>query len=528
MAVIRVEKNKNYTVMSNVHLRDKALSLKAKGLLSLILSLPDDWQYNVKGLAAISKEGRSGITSGLQELEAAGYLERRQLRGEHGKLAQVEYVVFEAPRPPLAENPATAKPATADPATENPVTGKPVTEDRAQISTEEQITEKQNIPSEENSEQTILPGVLLLKKPQNDAGHTHDDSCYDADGALICGETERDAVTEEAAPAHVHTDDCYTLTLTCQKEEHKHDDTCFSNPNADVETASAWEATLPQKLTGNWAEDVLAIAESQLGYTESQKNYQVVNGRHKGYSRYGAWYGDPYGDWCAMFVSFCLRYAQVDAKLMPIDANCASWIRQLDKLEIYHETYNALNEAQRAARLEELRAALAEQGRTDEAAALEALPAYLPAPGDLIFFDWEADGVSDHIGLVYELLDAHGKSITAALAQAESEEALAAAQAMEPAQVRTIEGNASDRVQYVTYALDSAKIAGYGTLPENPDPVETDTLPEAAEETEAPEEPVPADGRPRAPRPGEGRACPHHDGADDYGQRIEIFDRTQR
>lgn len=135
--------------MSNVHLRDKALSLKAKGLLSLILSLPDDWQYNVKGLAAISKEGRSGITSGLQELEAAGYLERRQLRGDHGKLAQVEYVVFEAPRPPLAENPATAKPATAkpataDPATENPVTGKPVTEDRAQISTEEQITEKQN------------------------------------------------------------------------------------------------------------------------------------------------------------------------------------------------------------------------------------------------------------------------------------------------------------------------------------------------------------------------------------------------
>lgn len=79
MAVIRVEKNKNYTVMSNVHLRDKALSLKAKGLLSLILSLPDDWQYNVKGLAAISKEGRSGITSALQELEAAGYVSGVQL-----------------------------------------------------------------------------------------------------------------------------------------------------------------------------------------------------------------------------------------------------------------------------------------------------------------------------------------------------------------------------------------------------------------------------------------------------------------
>ena len=139
MAVIRVEKNKNYTVMSNVHLRDEALTLKAKGLLSLILSLPDDWKYSVKGLAAICKEGRAGITSGLQELEAAGYLERRQLRGEHGHMAQVEYVVFETPRPPLSGNPATVNPAAVNPATDDPVT-----EDRAQLSTEEQITEKQN------------------------------------------------------------------------------------------------------------------------------------------------------------------------------------------------------------------------------------------------------------------------------------------------------------------------------------------------------------------------------------------------
>ena len=139
MAVIRIEKNKNYTVMSNVHLRDEALTLKAKGLLSLILSLPDDWQYSVKGLAAICKEGRSGITSGLQELEAAGYLERRQLRGEHGHMAQVEYVIFETPHPPMSGNPATVNPAAVNPATDDPVT-----ENRAQLSTEEQITEKQN------------------------------------------------------------------------------------------------------------------------------------------------------------------------------------------------------------------------------------------------------------------------------------------------------------------------------------------------------------------------------------------------
>lgn len=80
MAVFRVEKNKNYTVMSNVHLRDEKLSLKAKGLLSMFLSLPDNWNYNISGLAKISKESRSSINSGLKELEAAGYLVRRQLR----------------------------------------------------------------------------------------------------------------------------------------------------------------------------------------------------------------------------------------------------------------------------------------------------------------------------------------------------------------------------------------------------------------------------------------------------------------
>lgn len=76
MSVIRVEKSRNYSVISNVHLRDRELSLKAKGLLSLILSLPDNWQYSVNGLAAITKEGRTGIMSALRELERAGYLTR--------------------------------------------------------------------------------------------------------------------------------------------------------------------------------------------------------------------------------------------------------------------------------------------------------------------------------------------------------------------------------------------------------------------------------------------------------------------
>lgn len=142
MAVIRVEKNKNYTVMSNVHLRDGALTLKAKGLLSLILSLPDDWHYSINGLATLTKEGRAGVMSCLKKLEAAGYISRHQLRGEHGRMGQNEYVIYEEPRPPQSGNPTTVNPTT-----EKPYTEEPTAETRTQLSTEEQITEKQNTDS---------------------------------------------------------------------------------------------------------------------------------------------------------------------------------------------------------------------------------------------------------------------------------------------------------------------------------------------------------------------------------------------
>ena len=149
MAVVRVEKNSNYTVMSNVHLRDKRLSLKAKGLLSLILSLPEKWDYSVNGLVSIAREGRAGIMSSLKELEEAGYLTRHQLRGENGQMGKIEYVIYEEPRPPQSENPTAVKPTTAEPTavkptTAEPTAGVPTAEDRTQLSTEELITEKQN------------------------------------------------------------------------------------------------------------------------------------------------------------------------------------------------------------------------------------------------------------------------------------------------------------------------------------------------------------------------------------------------
>jgi len=99
MAVFRIEKTKDYTVMANHHLRNRALSLKAKGLLSLMLSLPDDWDYTTKGLSRICKDGVDSISATVRELETAGYVKRRRLRNAQGQLAEVEYTILEQPGP---------------------------------------------------------------------------------------------------------------------------------------------------------------------------------------------------------------------------------------------------------------------------------------------------------------------------------------------------------------------------------------------------------------------------------------------
>ena len=98
MAVFRVERNTNYTTMSNYHLRDTNLSLKAKGLLSVFLSLPDEWHYSISGLMKITREGRDCLTAVIKELEKAGYLVRYQSRDETGKIVGIEYVIYEKPQ----------------------------------------------------------------------------------------------------------------------------------------------------------------------------------------------------------------------------------------------------------------------------------------------------------------------------------------------------------------------------------------------------------------------------------------------
>ena len=129
MAVFRVEKTKDYTIMSNHHLKDRRLSLKAKGLLSMMLSLPKEWDYTLKGLARISREGVDAIRGALRELEKEGYVIRRQLRGPGGQIQDIEYLIYEQP------------PGTGSPGTGNPGTVRPCPEKSAESNMDRSSTE---------------------------------------------------------------------------------------------------------------------------------------------------------------------------------------------------------------------------------------------------------------------------------------------------------------------------------------------------------------------------------------------------
>ena len=143
MAVFRIERTRDYTVMSNHHLRNANLSLKAKGLLSMMLSLPEDWDYTTRGLAKICKEGVDAIGAALRELEGAGYIVRHQRRDKSGRITDTEYVIYEQPQPDLSQ------PDTASPDTENPDMVNPDTEKPAELNIEKSKTQKQttDVPS---------------------------------------------------------------------------------------------------------------------------------------------------------------------------------------------------------------------------------------------------------------------------------------------------------------------------------------------------------------------------------------------
>lgn len=271
----------------------------------------------------------------------------------------------------------------------------------------------------------ILPAITMEKTLVCEAEeHTHTDACYTEQKILVC--------QQEEGTEHTHTDECYQTekVLACGKAEHTHTEECYKkvegDPDADVETQSDWEDTIKQvELTGDWSEDVLAIANSQIGYKESATNYVEEDGEIRGYSRYGEWYGDPYGKWSGMFVSFCLNYAKVDN--IPLQSDCNQWVADLQK-----EEYALYREADQ----------------------------YTPAPGDLIFFHMDISDdsayqeIADHVGLVVEVTSATGST---------------------PAKIKTIEGDSDDSVQNVVYDLTDARILGYGQLPEEPKEAVADT-----------------------------------------------------
>ena len=273
----------------------------------------------------------------------------------------------------------------------------------------------------ETVEEPVDTEALTCTIPE-DENHTHGPRCHGT-WELTCGMQEHvhgeNCVVDEDAfcgkQAHTHDETCLDENgnLVCGLEEHTHTLSCYSDPEADVETREQWEQTFAGvTLTGDWRQDVIDIAETQLGYTESARNYAVwEDGTTHGYTRYGDWYGSPYGDWCAMFASFCIHYAGVED--MPLNWGCRTWIAELEPLDRYRPA----------------------QGEEP----------YSPEVGDLIFYDWEGDGLSDHVGLVAERIP-------------ETED--------EPARLVAIEGNSANKVQYVTYDLDDPVILGYGLLPE--------------------------------------------------------------
>lgn len=290
---------------------------------------------------------------------------------------------------------------------------------------------------------------------EDDPEHVHTDECFEEEKVLVCTlpENEIHVHTEECIrwqeelvcenddPEHEHTDECWQLVpvfvceeepgvghehnslcyleeeeLICTKEEHVHTDACFpkltGDPTEDVFTQLDWESTFCDvELTGNWAEDLIAIAQSQLDYGESEKNFVTdeFNVRH-GYTYYGDWYGVRYAGWNAIYAMFCMHYAGIWG--VPTDSVPANWM-------------NAV--------------------RAQEELWLEADGE--PLPGDLVFFDDDDDGLADRVAIVTEVF----------------EDA-----------IRTIWGGTQVPVHLEDFERDYPSIAGYLALPKNPKQAEPD------------------------------------------------------
>ena len=311
-----------------------------------------------------------------------------------------------------------------------------------------------------------MESVLTCTQPEN---HTHDETCYSPDPTYTCGVAEVQAHfhTEECytlnsdsflcgleeTEGHSHGEECYSIPEPCPLTEHIHTGNCYSDINADLETADDWEMTLAGMMRSSvTAENVIMVAQSQLDYTESSLNFQVDDaGIRRGITRYGQWYGNPYGDWSAMFVSFCLDYAGVLD--VPLNSGPESMRTQWEEAELYETVSEAS-----------------------------------PIPGDLVFLDKDENGSADSVAIITKLeenvlftiegdLDKPVTQIGNVTLSGEAPTAPPSGHfsfmtAGELEDVLPSESHSGeilpDRVAQTLYAMDDPVILGYGLVPSDP------------------------------------------------------------
>lgn len=194
--------------------------------------------------------------------------------------------------------------------------------------------------------------VLVCGKEEGEGAHTHTEACYTETVSMVPAETtpagqESSENSEEAAETHTHTEACYERRLVCGLEEHTHTEACYIDGVADVEAASDWEEMFADvEWKEQWGEDLVTAAQMQIGYQESQANYQSEeDGTHKGYTRYGAFMDDPYMDWNAAFVNFCLYYAGLNEEdVFPEETNAGEWYKTFVEADENNADYITLPE----------------------------------------------------------------------------------------------------------------------------------------------------------------------------------------
>ena len=245
---------------------------------------------------------------------------------------------------------------------------------------------------------------LICGLEEGEGAHEHCEDCYEEERVLICGFEEGEEIWEasecvgnaETEELFIEEDEPLDVEESAEEEQQEEEivfgpgdgmssalqwerELSFadvSDPTADLEDETDWwRMFCDMELSGNWAEDLIHVAESQLGYTESELNFSDEDPWNPhGYTRYGAWYGIPYGEWCAMFISFCLYYAEIPADVVPYNCHCSEWVRELSERGMYRNW--------------------------DEG--------YAPKRGDLIFFDFDQDEKAEHVGIITDIDENRG------------------------------------------------------------------------------------------------------------------------